>query len=79
MFVGSAGSTPAMCPGAESAGRKVPAPLHSTSPQQKGRPRSAGEGAVRAPLGHSLGAGALQEVQPSAYATLHPLGVQPCS
>ena len=68
-----------MHPGAEAAGRKVPAPLQSASPRQRGRPRSAGEGAVREPLGHSLGAGALQEVQPSTYATLHLLGEQPCS
>ena len=68
-----------MCPGAEAAGRKVPAPLQSASPQQRGRPRSAGEGAVREPLGHSLGAGALQEVQPSASAILHLLGAQSCS
>ena len=68
-----------MCPGAEAAGRVVPVPLQSATPQQKGRPRSASEGAVREPLGYSLGAGALQEVQPSAHATLHPLGVQPCS
>ena len=60
--VGSAGSTPAMHPGAEAVGQKVPVPLQSASPQQRARPRSAGEGAVREPLGHSLGAGALQEV-----------------
>ena len=62
LSAGSAGSTPALYPGAEAADRKVPARLHSASPRQEGRPRSAGAGAVRAPLGHSLEAGALQEV-----------------
>ena len=88
MSAGSAGSTPTIYPGAEAADQRVPRPLPSTSPEQRGRPRSACKGGAspRAPLSERAAGsgGAAREplghsLEAGGLREVPPLPLRPCT